>query len=265
MKNRLAILFVCVVFAMSIVLLTGCHISLTVDTSGRYKGADLETVNNLTANKNLSLMEKGLFNIFESVHYETKTGKNQSEYKLELTALMNVLETKAVGNIVTVATTNGESAQEALDNIRTPFFMDGINIYLTLEGEKVYMPISSADAQDISAALEYIGKLLENIDNDTGSDVDPDIGNMKYFVYENGNVLKIKMKEESSITINDNSKCSKTEVYMVFEGDALSGLAMSMEMTSSSGDDYTKLNVEMQLGATDEQPIIPDLSDYKPY
>ena len=258
MKRKIGILLMCIVFAMSLALFTACQPAV-VDTSGNYEKSDFETVSKKLENKDVALPENGLFKVYEKLMVESKEGENTSNANVELTALMDIVKLNALGDIAVTTTENGKNVEETLGNMKTKFVMDGTNLYITLDGEKVYMPIGSSEAGDITSALEYLEQLLGEINISAGS------SNTKYFVYEKGDTLKVKMLEESSRTYGELEQYIKAELFIVFENNAISGVAVNMEMKFSNGEDYSNLKIEMQLGVTDEKLELPDVSDYKPY
>lgn len=257
MKRKIGILFMCVVLAMSLVLFTACK-SVVVDVSGNYETTDYETVSKKLENKTASFVEEGVFKAYELMKVETKEGENKTDAKVELNATMEIAELKAVGDIVVTSTENGKEVEDSLGNISTEFAMDGTNLYITLDGEKVYMPIGSSDAGDIASALDYLKELVGDINIESDS-------NAKYFVYEKGDTLKVKMQSESSMTYGELTQYSNVEMVMVFEGDALSGVAINVELKFTGGENYTIITIEIQLGRTNDKVVLPDLSFYKPY
>lgn len=257
MKRKIGILLMCVVFAMSLALFTACQPAV-VDTSGNYEKSDFETVSKKLENKDVALPENGLFKVYEMVMVESKEGENTSNAKVELTALMDIVKLNALGDIAVTTTENGKNVEETLGNMKTKFVMDGTNLYITLDGEKVYMPIGSSEAGDITSALDYLKELVGDINIESDS-------NAKYFVYEKGDTLKVKMQSESSMTYGELEQYTKAELFIVFENNAISGVAVNVEMKFSNGEDYSNLKIEMQLGVTDEKLELPDVSDYKPY
>lgn len=257
MKRKIGILLMCVVFAMSLALFTACQPAV-VDTSGNYEKSDFETVSKKLENKDVALPENGLFKVYEMMMVESKEGENTSNAKVELTALMDIVKLNALGDIAVTTTENGKNVEETLGNMKTKFVMDGTNLYITLDGEKVYMPIGSSEAGDITSALDYLKELVGDINIESDS-------NAKYFVYEKGDTLKVKMQSESSMTYGELEQYTKAELFIVFENNAISGVAVNVEMKFSNGEDYSNLKIEMQLGVTGEKLELPDVSDYKPY
>lgn len=258
MKRRVGILFMCVALVMSLVLFTACK-SAVVDTSGNYETSDYATVSQKLQNKATSFVEEGVFKAYELMKVETKDGTKTSEAKVEMNATMEITQLKAVGDIVATATENGKEVEDALGNMSTEFAMDGTNLYITLDGEKVYMPIGSSDAGNITSALEYLQELVGDIN------IEGNESNAKYFVYEKGDTLKVKTQSESTMSNNGFTQYSKAEVVMVFEGDELSGIAVNVELKFTSGENYTNIAIEVQLGRTNDKVVLPDLSFYKPY